>query len=212
LAAVDLLTLKRRFNFLFLAITIVAISFSINVDIRLSDRVQDFYSPLTRFWELMMGSILAYLTLHKINIWDNAMQMLSAVLGKSSKVPKPSEIVLRNVQSLMGVLLIGIAFCCLTKDRLFPGWWHCCQLWAHYLIISAGQHAWLNRTVLSASSNGLVWPDQLPALSLALPLLSFARIIESGAPSVNILVAASLSSIALAWLTYKLIEKTDSIF
>ena len=39
------------------------------------------------------------------------------------------------------------------------------------------------------------------------PLLSFARIVESGMPSKNIHIAAVVISIVLAWLTYQFIEK-----
>jgi hypothetical protein len=39
------------------------------------------------------------------------------------------------------------------------------------------------------------------------PLLSFARIVESETPARNIRIAAVVISIALAWLTYKFIEK-----
>lgn len=201
------LALKRRVNFLFLAITIVAISFSINVGIRLSDRVQDFYSPLTRFWELMMGGILAYLTLQKINPWDKAMQMIRPAFGIAGTETKLTEISSNNAQSVLGMLLIGLAVLLLTKDRLFPGWWALLPTVGSYLVISAGPHTWLNRKVLS--HRVLVWFGLIsyPLYLWHWPLLSFARIIESGAPSANILVATILSSIVLAWLTYKLIEK-----
>ena len=170
------LALKRRFNFLILAVTIVAISFSVNVGIRLSDRIQDFYSPLTRFWELMMGGILAYLTLQEISIWDKATQMIRAALGKADTAPNPTpdRALLRNAQSVLGALLIGVAVLLVTKERLFPGWWALLPTVGAYLIISAGQHAWLNRTVLSHRL--VVWFGLIsyPLYLWHWPLLSFA--------------------------------------
>lgn len=197
---------KRRFNFLILAFSIIAISFSVNVGIRLSDRVQDFYSPLTRFWELMMGGILAYLTLQKINLWDKAMQIIRTAFGKASTEPMPSGILLNNAQSIMGALLIGIAVLLVTKDRLFPGWWALLPTVGAYLIISAGQHAWLNRTVLS--HRVLVWFGLIsyPLYLWHWPLLSFARILESRIPSLGIRISAIALAVILAWLTYRLIE------
>lgn len=197
-----------RFNFLILAVTIVVISFSFNVSIRHSDPVQDFYSPLTRFWELMMGSILGYLMLKKISLWENSMQMFRAASGKAGTTAKPAGTLLRNVQSILGALLIGIAVLLVNKERAFPGWWALLPTVGTYLIISAGQHAWLNRTLLSHRI--LVWFGLIsyPLYLWHWPLLSFVRILKSEeTPAGEILIAAVLISIVLAWLTYRLIEK-----
>ena len=198
---------KRQFNFLILAVSIAAISFSINVGFRLSDPVQDFYSPLTRFWELGVGSILAYLTLRKISLWDKSMQIFRAVFGKAITEPKPSGILLSNAQSVLGTVLIGVALLLVTKDKFFPGWWALLPTVGAYLIISAGQNAWLNRTVLSHRI--VVWFGLIsyPLYLWHWPLLSYARIIGSETPSREIRIAAVLISIAFAWLTYRLIEK-----
>ena len=54
----------RRFGMLVVALAAIAISFAFNVAIVHGDVTEDFYSPATRFWELSIGSMLAYLTLH----------------------------------------------------------------------------------------------------------------------------------------------------
>ena len=43
-----------------------------------SDPAADFYSPLTRFWELMAGAVLAYLSLH----WEDLTKIFR-------KLPRP---------------------------------------------------------------------------------------------------------------------------
>src|ERR1700722_12142973 len=53
---------KRKAATLALLVLLLAFSFTFNV--MSSDQAADFYSPLTRFWELMAGAVLAYLSLH----------------------------------------------------------------------------------------------------------------------------------------------------
>jgi len=73
--------------------------------------------------------------------------------------------------------------------------------------MSAGAQAWLNREVLS--SRVLVWFGLIssPLYLWHWPLLAFARIITDEKPPAGVRIAAVLISIALAWLTYKLIEQ-----
>ncbi len=201
------LTWKRRFNLLMLTITVVVLSFVANVYFRHNDSVQDFYSPLTRFWELLMGSILAYLTRHKINIWDKSMQILPDCICKLGTVHKPTEALLGNVQSVLGALLIGIAVLLVSREWAFPGWWALLPTTGAYLIMSAGQHAWLNRILLS--HRVMVWLGLIsfPLYLWHWPLLSFARIIESKTPSNSIRFACVALAFVLAWLSYRLIER-----
>lgn len=59
---------KSRFNLLAMTFSVVAVSFVLNVRGIRTDAVAAFYSPQTRFWELLVGSVLAWLTLHKRNV------------------------------------------------------------------------------------------------------------------------------------------------
>ncbi len=54
-------------NIYFLTITllILCVSFLVNVGTVQEHPIAAYYSPLSRFWELMIGGILAYLTLHQ---------------------------------------------------------------------------------------------------------------------------------------------------
>ena len=75
------------------------------------------------------------------------------------------------------------------------------------LIISAGSGSWVNRVILSNSH--LVWFGLIsyPLYLWHWPTLTFARIIESGTPSLPIRISAVLISILLAWFTYSVIER-----
>ena len=199
---------KQRLNLLTIAVAVGVISFVLNIDKVRTDTVAAFYSPQTRFWELMAGSVLAYMTLHKQNIFPKFDHWLDTWLGKklNAQAPETSGKILRNVQSLLGVALIAIGILVITKARHFPGWWAVLPTLGAVLIISAGAQAWLNRVVLS--NRVLVWFGLIsfPLYLWHWSLLSFVRIAGSETPSLEVRIATVLISIALAWLTYRLIE------
>jgi peptidoglycan/LPS O-acetylase OafA/YrhL len=199
---------KRKFNLLTITVVVAIISFALNVKGIRSNAVATFYSPQTRFWELLTGSILAYFSLYKTHIFANYKQKLDMWLGAIvySEIPEEDGSTLRNMQSFLGVTLIGVGTLLITKERHFPGTWALLPTLGTVLVISAGSQAWLNRTVLS--NNILVWFGLIsyPLYLWHWPLLSFAWIIESGMPSREIRIAAVLISILLAWLTYRYIE------
>lgn len=197
---------KQRLNVLVLALAIVLISFSFNVSIRLSDRVQDFYSPLTRFWELMLGSILAYLVSRDISPVNSALRFFWFNLRKVRSEPNVPEALLANIQSGLGLLLIGTSVLLVTPERLFPGWWASLPTLGAFLIISAGQNSWLNRVMLSHGI--LVWFGLIsyPLYLWHWPLLSFAMIMESKTPTIGVRLLAIALALVLAWITFRMIE------
>jgi len=152
------------------------------------DVTADFYSPLTRFWELGLGAALAYGVLHnKLNMG----------------VPH------RRLLSWFGLGLILAAVVTIEKSGRFPGAWALLPtVGAACLIYSGGggQVTWLNRTALA--SRPLVWIGLIsyPLYLWHWPLLSFARIIESETPAVDVRVALIGTSIVLAWFTYRFAE------
>jgi peptidoglycan/LPS O-acetylase OafA/YrhL len=200
---------KRRLNLLTITIIVLVISFALNINKVHSDAVAAFYSPQTRFWELLVGAVLAYTTLYKQNIVTKSKNRLDILLGLIiyKQAPEANGNTLRNVQSLLGAALITIGVLVITKEKHFPGWWAVLPTVGAVLIISAGTQAWLNRTVLS--NRVLVWFGLIsfPLYLWHWPLLSFARIIESEKTSQGIRITAVIISIVFAWLTYKLIEK-----
>lgn len=187
---------KRRMNLLTLTLLVLIISFALNLGRVKSDPVGTFYSPQTRFWELLAGSILAYVTLHKQDIFQKFRKRL-----KSSHVSA-----WRNVQSLFGASLIAGGFFLIERESHFPGWWAVLPALGTVLIISAGMQAWFNHTVLS--NRVLVWFGMIsfPLYLWHWPLLSFSRILGSETPSFGTRVFLAFILIAIAWLTYRLIE------
>lgn len=184
---------KARLNALILIILVGGISFALNIFSVHSDSVGTFYSPQTRFWELLVGSLLAYANLHKHQYFPTWRETSGPTV--------------RNVQSLTGLMLLVAAFALTTKNNQFPGWWALLPTVGAALIISAGPFAWLNRTILSGRL--MVWFGLIsfPLYLWHWPLLTFQRILSSEPPSVlerGIVIAAS---ILLAWITYRYVER-----
>lgn len=184
---------KARVNALILIVLVGGISFTINVMSVHTDPVATFYSPQTRFWELLVGSLLAYVARHKSMVspgWRAA-----------------SSPTVRNLQSLTGATLLIAAFALTTKSHQFPGWLALLPTIGAALIISAGPFAWINKTVLS--SRLLVWFGLIsfPLYLWHWPLLSFAHILEGSTASPTTLSLAVVTSVLLSWLTYKFVER-----
>jgi peptidoglycan/LPS O-acetylase OafA/YrhL len=182
------LTFKWRLNPFAVTAIIALSSFVLNIETSTHDAVASFYSPLTRFWELLVGSSLSYVLLFKTHL-----------------LPKPHSTV-AHILSFAGAAVVGSAAFVIHKELSFPGWWAALPTIATAAIILAGPQTWLNREILS---NRLLVSIGLISYPLYLwhwPLLSFPFILEGEAPSRTMRVGAVLASICLAWLTYWLVE------
>jgi peptidoglycan/LPS O-acetylase OafA/YrhL len=74
------LTWKQKFNLLTITIPLAAASFYLSVKGIGKDEVANFYSPQTRFWELLSGSLLAWMTLYKKDALDSVETKLDDLL------------------------------------------------------------------------------------------------------------------------------------
>jgi len=63
-------SLKLRISSLALIVALFITSFALNIHGINSEPVATFYSPQTRFWELSIGAILAYLVLLSKEFWE----------------------------------------------------------------------------------------------------------------------------------------------
>jgi peptidoglycan/LPS O-acetylase OafA/YrhL len=179
---------KKGMNLFVIAVVVIALSFALNIYGINKDATATFYSPQTRFWELVCGSLLAWYALHRKDAFEN----LATNFG--------------NILSIAGVVFLGFGILLTTRQSAFPGWWSVLPVLGAVLIIVAGTRAWINRVVLS--NRAIVWFGLIsfPLYLWHWPLLSFAWIVESQTPGPDIRLAAVVTSIVLAWLTYRLIE------
>jgi peptidoglycan/LPS O-acetylase OafA/YrhL len=178
---------KRKFNFLTIIILVAGVSFFLNINGVKEDPVATFYSPQTRFWELLCGSLLAWFTLYK----------KSAIIDKT----------IANFTSLIGAMLLVCGFLLINKELNFPGMLALIPVLGAVLIIFSGPKSWINHKILS--NKIAVWFGLIsfPIYLWHWPLLSFATISNGKTPDDKIRIAAVFLSIVLAWLTVKFIEK-----
>ena len=179
---------KLRVNFLLAALLLCSVSFYQNISSISQDPVATFYHPGTRFWELLIGSILAYLILYS----GERIKRLQSYGAWFSG---------------FGFIFIAISIAFLNKTSLFPGWWALLPTIGAAFIIFSSPKSLFNKTVLS--NKLLIWFGLIsfPLYLWHWPLLSLIRIIESQTPSINLRILAAALSILLASLTYYFVEK-----
>jgi len=200
---------KKKLNLLSIGVLIAVVSFFLNIGMVKSHPVADFYSPQTRFWELMLGSILAWLTLYRpafsaANAPRADRWLATAIYaGERRKDSKP----LASTLSVVAALLLVFGFWRIDKAIGFPGKWALVPVLSAVLLIFAGPGAWVNRVILS--NRVAVWFGLIsfPLYLWHWPLLAFLRIVGSGTPAWHLRLIAVLLAIALAWLTYRFIER-----
>jgi peptidoglycan/LPS O-acetylase OafA/YrhL len=104
--------------------------------------------------------------------------------------------------------MIAVATVVVNKGRHFPGWWALLPTLGATLLISAGPEGWVNRKFLS--SRFLVWFGLIsyPLYLWHWPLLSFSYTSAAPAqPPVAMRIAAIAAGVALAWITYRFVER-----
>lgn len=185
---------KRKSNFLRVVLSIVLVSFALNVWLLswLQSR-EMFYLPPTRFWELLLGGVLAYVNQFR----KQAMDAFLAPIGKR----------VHDLLAIAGVGLLLLALRYLNSETIYPGVWALLPTVGTMLLISAGSQAWINRTLLSSPPAVFIGIISYPLYLWHWLLLSYVHIVESGTPSVLLILAAVALAFLLAWLTYRLVEK-----
>lgn len=148
-----------------------------------------FYLPQYRFWELLIGGLLAYFQ-------RNSNKGIECYIKRNS-----SKI------SVFGLILIITALLLLSKENRFPGWWALLPTIGTALIIGSGSSAWINKNILAFKP--IVYLG-LISYSLYLwhwPLLSFLYIADGPVPRLTYKIIAIVLAILLAIGSFHLIEK-----
>lgn len=203
------LSWRCKFNLLIITLVLTLVSFALNLNGIKHDSIATFYSPQTRFWELLSGSLLAWLSLYRNTWFSNAKNRMDSYLVSIKLLQRVGygHNSLINALSILGFFTIAYGLWSVNKDTSFPGAWALVPVLGAILIIAAGSTAIVNRQILS--HQWMIWFGLIsfPLYLWHWPLLSFARIVEGTVPSVGIRISAVLISILLAWLTFRFIEK-----
>lgn len=160
-----------------------AASFAINIVLSITNISDDFYLPVSRFWELLAGAALAW--------WRP--------IVPASKV--------RSWISFAGLAALLTSAALFTPGLRFPGWPALLPVAGAVAIILAGREATANRIVFSNRAAVFVGLISYPLYIWHWPLISYAHVIRLGKPPTPLMaLGLVVASFLLAWATYRFIE------
>jgi peptidoglycan/LPS O-acetylase OafA/YrhL len=176
-----LLLIVPRPWFVRFVLAVLVSSFALNILLIHDYASATFYLPVTRAWELMAGAFLA---------------RYQPVRGARS-----------GLIAAAGAVAIGVSLFWFDSRTAFPGWAAALPV-AGTMLLICSKESLFNRRVLGnrmAVNVGLI---SYPLYLWHWPLLVFAQIYRSGVPLTNLQKVLILAlGFALAWLTFKFVEK-----
>ncbi|MBF0274058.1 MAG: acyltransferase [Nitrospinae bacterium] len=158
-----------------------------------------FYLPFTRFWELMLGSLLAYLIIFQ----ETGTFFHRRFVATNQSLSRKSVEILSGIGFLMMTVPLFIG----GSNKSFSAFLILIPTLGTLILIAVGKDSYLSRRLLSNSSLVFIGLISFPLYMWHWPLLSFAYIIEAGLPDREIRISLVLLSFVLAWVTYIFIEK-----
>lgn len=176
-----------------LLLSVTVISFAFNIYLVTTDPSATFYSPLTRFWELSVGGLIA-------------LQGHNHHRRFQAQTPRLA-LFLKDCISCIGLGLILAAGLLMSSQSVFPGWWATLPVIGTAALLWVGPYAFVNRYLFS--NRLLVWIGLIsyPLYLWHWPLLTFTQL-DASEPSSRIMrMGIIVLSVFLAWLTYQLIEQ-----
>ena len=178
--------LRRRPNWTISAIVLIGISsFCLNVAL-IDNHEADFYSPVTRAWELMLGASLAW-------------------LRRRDDMAPPAKLS-ADIWTVAGLILILGSTLLFDQQSLYPGWLALVPTIGTSLILWAGVSSGVASSILSARALVFVGLISYPLYLWHWPLLVFSEAFKFAPLTLLERVLVIAVSFILAWLTYELVE------
>ena len=199
---------KLNFNIFTLALVGALASFGFELHLVKGNPTAAFYSPFLRFWELMAGSILAWLKLYKGKMFrglaNKSGPYLSKVLLRDSSKTDSVRLCC-NLLSVLGLISILIGIFALN-NKLFPGSKALYPVLGAVMMIAAGKDAFLNRYLLS--NRVMVWFGLIsyPLYIWHWPFLSFAWIVGGEMPHLSVRIGCVALAVVMSAVTYYFVE------
>jgi peptidoglycan/LPS O-acetylase OafA/YrhL len=182
----------KRVSWFTFTVCIAVLSFIAQIVVGQHDPNAAFYSPVTRFWELMLGAIVAL-----------APTRYADGLADFARI-RPR---LHRYGSLTCLLLIIASVAVGQSSPTVPIWWNLLPTVGTAALMFGGLDNTLGNTVLA--SRGMVWLGKIsyPLYLWHWPLLVFLLVPSTGVVPAWSRVAAVAASVVLAWLTYAYVER-----
>lgn len=213
------LSWRSSLRLIWLVTIICLLSLGANIiEVYLFDPKFAYLSPFTRFWELMVGALLAFQhstsehgNKHYIKLAIKFTSKASDALFKRKQSKDHGteriEPLFASILSIIGASLIIISIFTLNKTVPFPGVFALLPVLGAAFLISAGQDAWFNRLFLSNRQAVYIGKISYPWYLWHWPLLSFPLVMTGVRPNNGVVLGLVFSSFLLAAITYKFVEK-----
>ncbi|OQR97966.1 acyltransferase 3 [Achlya hypogyna] len=191
-----------------LQVAVLVVSFVINVAFLgyHDTNNMSFYMPLSRFWEMAAGGLLAYVAKYGSSTESYADLEPSANTTEAA----PWKLRVQAMLAPLGLTLIATAFVTVNEHRSFPGAWAALPVTGAVCLIAAGPSALVNRLVLSCPATVYIGKISYCLYLWHWPLLVFARELypnTSMRPTYMAPWVVLLVSTAIAIFTYECVEK-----
>lgn len=181
--------------FLLSLLGMLFLSFGLCLYDTVNEPIRAFYMLHTRFWELLIGGVLAYVELK----WPNYKQEFCTPWNSQK---------FDNILSVVGLLLIVVAIVFFHEGEDFPGWRALFPTVGAVLIIMAGSGAYLNKNLFANKVAVFIGLISYPLYLWHWPLIAIARNNLAGElPTGSLMVGIIVLSFVFAYLTYTLIER-----
>lgn len=193
---------KKNIVLVSLLILVVA-SFTYNVLLVKNNPITAFFMPLPRFWELGLGSFIAFASS------GNRFISFSDKIGFGGVIRKHKKPILQFIAAA-GLVLILSAIFLTDPGKRFPGYWALLPTAGAACIIIGGENSLVNSKIFSSRPFVFVGLISYPLYLWHWPIISYyniARPVVSPENDLLIRFAIMCSSIVLAWLSYNFIEK-----
>jgi peptidoglycan/LPS O-acetylase OafA/YrhL len=178
--------LQKRANWTIFAVALIGVA-SLCLSVASADnREADFYSPVTRSWELMLGASLAWLQRRHGSVLTND--------GWG------------DIETVLGLILISGSALLFDQQLSYPGWLAVVPTTGAGLILWGGPGSTVASRVLSTRALVFVGLISYPLYLWHWPLLVLSAAFKFAplTPLERVLIIGL--SVILAWLTYRLVE------
>ncbi len=200
---------KHGLNLFSLICLLLLTSFVANVASVAHHPAGTFYLPHTRAWELLGGGLLAWAAAYTSRASLTEVERRGDAFLQHAIFARPSALshgLFLNARAFAGTILVTAAVVGLSANTRFPGWAAVLPNLGAVLILSAEGSA-INRYVLGSHPFIFIGKISYPLYLWHWVLFSFAGIALAAPPGRGDRVAIILAGVALAWLTYALVER-----
>jgi peptidoglycan/LPS O-acetylase OafA/YrhL len=187
---IAVLAVRKRWNVSRLLLAIIIFSLILNLILVQTHLSSTFFLLHTRAWELLAGAFLGWMEFNQSSRGFNN-------LSKQE----------RDFTSVAGFILVVVPYFVYSGETIFPGWKAILPVLGTFILIGSGPSALVNNQLLSARP--LVWVGLIsyPLYLWHWPLLSYARILDSGESAWQVRFIIVAFAFILSWFTYKFVEQ-----